>query len=122
MRFRCRRLSELERESEDLRRKLRASQPTDPHPSPIDLLTAAAGMGVRTGSASGPASGVSQSPHIPPPSYPPQLLAPNSGGDRPSAPALESGGLTKSRSLNGVQVQGEEIDDLFQMYAQYPRS
>jgi hypothetical protein len=102
----------LERESEDLRRKLRASQPSDPHPSPIALLAAAAEMGVRT-PASDPLSETPQ----PPPSYPPQLLAPSSLDQSPAGPALD-GDTTKPRTLNGIQVSGEEIDDLFHMYVQ----
>lgn len=110
-----RRMSELQQESEDLRRKLRASHPADPHPSPIALLTAAAEMAPRSEPNSDSMSGT---PNIPPPSYPPQLLAPNGLGISPStpapAPALE-GDTTRSRSLHGVEVRGDEIDDLFHM-------
>lgn len=75
-------------------------------------------MGVRTGSAGDHVSGPSQAAQVPPPSYPPQLLAPNSVGDGPLAPAVDGSDITKPRSLNGVHVQGGEIDDLFQMYVQ----
>jgi hypothetical protein len=108
-------MSELEEESENLRRKLRASHPADPHPSPIALLTAAAEMAPRSEPNSDSMSGT---PNIPTPSYPPQFLAPNGLGISPStpapAPALE-GDTTRSRSLHGVEVRGEEIDDLFHM-------
>lgn len=111
-----RRLSELERESEDLRRKLRASQPADlsPHPSPIALLTAAAEMGAHSRPGS---NSVSVSSHAPLDSYSPHLLAPNGLTHTTPAPAsaLDGGGTTKPRSLNGVQVQAGEIDDLFQL-------
>ncbi|KAJ5354396.1 uncharacterized protein N7496_012829 [Penicillium cataractarum] len=112
------RLSELERESEDLRRKLRASQPTDlsPHPSPIALLTAAAEMGAHSRPGS---NSVSVSSNAPLDAYSPHLLAPNGLTHMTPAPALDGGGTTKSRSLNGVQVQGEEIDDLFRLFFQH---
>ncbi|KAJ5085086.1 hypothetical protein N7532_009857 [Penicillium argentinense] len=110
------RMSRLEQESEDLRRKLRASQPADPHPSPIALLTAAAEMGSRSEPNSDSLSGT---PHIPPPSYPPQLLAPNGFGVSPSAPgpgpAME-GDTTRAQSLHGVEVRSDEIDDLFHLF------
>jgi hypothetical protein len=105
-----RRISDLERESEDLRRKLRASQPADPHPSPIALLTAAAELGVHT-----PASdSLSETPQ-PPPSYAPGLLVPTNLGHGAPGP-LFNGDTTKPRTLNGIQVSADEIDDLFQMY------
>ncbi|CEJ57860.1 hypothetical protein PMG11_06538 [Penicillium brasilianum] len=114
------RLSELERESEDLRRKLRASQPADlsPHPSPIALLTAAAEMGAHSRQGS---NSVSLSSNAPLDAYSPHLLAPNGLTHRTPAPApaLDGGGTTLSRSLNGVQVQGEEIDDLFRLFFQH---
>ncbi|KAJ6134731.1 hypothetical protein N7523_001053 [Penicillium sp. IBT 18751x] len=105
------RISDLERESEDLRRKLRASQPADPHLSPIALLTAAAEMGVRT-----PASDT-LSETQPPPSYPPQLLAPMGPEHRIPGPVCD--GDTKSRTLNGIQISAQEIDDLFQIFFRY---
>ncbi|KAJ5157887.1 uncharacterized protein N7482_008987 [Penicillium canariense] len=109
------RISELERESEDLRRKLRASQPADPdpHPSPIAPLTAAAELGVHSGPRS---DSISASSHAPLDSYSPRLLAPNGLTHTTPAPALEGDGTTKPRNLNGVQVQAEEIDDLFQLF------
>jgi len=111
-----RRLSELERESEDLRRKLRATQPGDlnPHPSPIALLTAAAEMGAHSRAGSHSISGSSHSPLD---AYSPHLLAPNglTHATPAPAPALDGGGTTKARRLNGVQVQAGEIDDLFQL-------
>lgn len=116
----CRRLSELERESEDLRRKLRVSRSADPQPSPIALLTAAAEIAPRSETNS---DSISATPSIPPPSYPPQLLAPNGLGISSSTPAPAptpvsgiDGDTTRSRSLHGIEVFGDEIDDLFQLY------
>ncbi|KAJ5887189.1 hypothetical protein N7504_011236 [Penicillium tannophilum] len=108
-----RRLSDLQRESEELRRKLRESQPADPHPSPIALLTAAAELGSRSDPhvASLPASS-----HVSPDSYPTQLLAPGSLGSATPAPAYDSNDATLPRSLNGVELTSAEIDDLFQLY------
>ncbi|KAJ5579540.1 uncharacterized protein N7459_005525 [Penicillium hispanicum] len=109
------RLSELERESDELRQKLRASHPADPHPSPIALLTAAAEMDVHSASGSDSISVPSQ---VPPDSYPPQLLAPAGlPHDTPEpGPVLEGCDPTKPRSLNGVEVSSEEIDDLFRLF------
>ncbi|KAJ5310912.1 citrate synthase [Penicillium atrosanguineum] len=107
------RISDLERESEDLRRKLRSSQPADTHLSPIALLTAAAEMGVRT-----PASDTLSETPQPPPSYPPQLLAPTVLVHSTPGPAYD-GDTTKSRTLNGIQVSAQEIDDLFQIFFRY---
>ncbi|KAL4972611.1 hypothetical protein BDW66DRAFT_169478 [Aspergillus desertorum] len=110
------RLSELERESEGLRRKLRASQPADLNPSPIPLLTAAAELTPRSEPNSDSMSGAS---HVRPPLYSPQLLALSADGNSsltPGAvPALE-GVATRARSLHGVEVRGNEIDDLFQLF------
>ncbi|KAJ5698831.1 hypothetical protein N7462_000836 [Penicillium macrosclerotiorum] len=107
------RLSELERESEDLRRKLRASYPAEPHPSPIALLTAAAEMGVRSGPGS---DSISTSSQVAPDSYPPQLLAPNNLDHATPVPALNGVDTTKPRELNRVHVQAAEIDDLYQLF------
>ncbi|KAJ6122881.1 hypothetical protein N7512_005346, partial [Penicillium capsulatum] len=102
------RISDLERESEELRRKLRASHPADP--SPIALLTAAAEIGGR-------AESNSLSEPTPPDSYPPQLLAPASLRPVTPAPAVDTTSeATRSRSLNSVEVTGEEIDDLFHLF------
>ncbi|KAJ5937586.1 hypothetical protein N7454_003928 [Penicillium verhagenii] len=110
-----RRLSDLQRESEELRRKLRASQPADPHPSPIALLTAAAELGSRGDPHS---SSLPSSSHVSPDSYPPQLLAPSSLGSGTPAPALDNNdaSATLARTLNGVELTKNEIDDLFQLY------
>lgn len=70
-------------------------------------------MGVRPGPAGDHLSDPQQLPH---PSYPPQLLAPNGVCNGTPGPASEGSNSTKSRSLHGVRVQGEEVDDLFQMY------
>ncbi|KAJ5732403.1 hypothetical protein N7493_003884 [Penicillium malachiteum] len=108
------RLSDLERESAELRQKLRTSQSADPHPSPIALLTAAAEMGVHAGPRSDTLSGPSQ---VSPESYPLQLLAPSSLGSGTPGPALENAShVTLSRTLNGVEVSSQEIDDLFAIY------
>lgn len=67
-------------------------------------------MGVRT-----PASDTLSETPQPPPSYPPQLLVPTGLVHSIPGPALD-GDPTKSRTLNGIQVSAQEIDDLFQMY------
>ncbi|KAL3428695.1 hypothetical protein BDV09DRAFT_181593 [Aspergillus tetrazonus] len=111
------RLSELERESEGLRRKLRASQSADPNPSPIPLVTAAAELTPRSEPNSDSISGAS---HIPPPFYAQQLLEPGGMGNSSltpgPAPALEGVATRALRSLRGVEVRANEIDDLFQIF------
>ncbi|KAL2834667.1 C6 zinc finger domain protein [Aspergillus pseudoustus] len=110
------RLSELEHETKDLRRKLRASDSADLNPSPIPPLTAATNLTPRTESNSNLIHGES---HIPPSLYPTQLLAPGGMGNTlltpGPVPALEAG-ATRGRSLHGVEVSGDEIDDLFQLF------
>ena len=69
-------------------------------------------MGVCT-PASDPLSGTPQ----PLPSYPPQLLPPTGLEHGAPVPGLD-GDTTKPRTLNGIQVSGEEADDLFQLYVQ----
>ncbi|KAL2847050.1 hypothetical protein BJX68DRAFT_240170 [Aspergillus pseudodeflectus] len=104
------RLSELERESEDLRRKLRASQSADLNPSPIPPLTATTDLTSRTESDSGLMPGES---HTPPPSYPSPLLAPSGMGNASLTPGPVA---TRARILRGVEVRPDEIDDLFQLF------
>lgn len=70
-------------------------------------------MDVRSASASDSYSAPSQ---VPLEVYPPQLLTPAGLPPGTPAPVLEETDATKSRSLNGVQVTGEEIDDLFKLY------
>ncbi|KAJ5641341.1 hypothetical protein N7490_005341 [Penicillium lividum] len=106
-----RRLSDLQRESEELRRKLRASQPADPHPSPIALLTAAAELGSRPD----PQGASYPSSQATPDVYPPQLLAPSSLGSGTPAPAFDND-ATLPRTLNGIELTSQEIDDLFQLF------
>ncbi|KAJ5625345.1 hypothetical protein N7510_001654 [Penicillium lagena] len=107
------RLSELEKESEELRRKLRASQSAEsPNPSPIALLTAAAEMGVREGPSAGggdlhiPVSQVAAAPVYPL----------TTSGPAPGWTEGNTTDITKSRSVNGNWVTGEEIDDLFRLF------
>lgn len=64
-----------------------------------------------------PASDALSGTPQPHPSYPPQLLPPTSLEHGSPVPALD-GDTTKPRTLNGIQVSGEEADDLFQLYVQ----
>lgn len=114
--LRCRRLSELEQESEELRRKIRSSQDVEPHPSPIALLTAAAEMEGRAGPAT---ASLPTSSDVPPISHSPNLPLP---AHQNPGPELEGADLTKSRMLNGTRVTGEEIDDMFTLYVLGKRS
>jgi hypothetical protein len=108
--FRDRRLSELEKESEELRRKLRTSHSTEsPNPSPIALLTAAAEMGVREEPSAGGDLDIPTS-QVAAPTYPLTTTGP-----APVWTEGTTGDITKSRSVNGVWVTGEEVDELFQL-------
>lgn len=115
-----RRLSELEHETDELREKLRSSQNVNPQHSPMNMLTAAAELGVH--SRSNRAS-MRLSPPPPPPSisnYSQQMVSPVCLG--PSLPRItddtedRSAGPTSPQTLNGITVTGEEIDEIFQLY------
>lgn len=103
-----RRLEGLEREKEQLRQQLQASQQANPHFTPIALLTAAAEMGVPIEPKDDP-SGSWQDPPV---SYPQQHIAP---ANSLSSLTLEGPDVTRSRTLKGVTVTGQEIDDLYQL-------
>ncbi|KAE8372812.1 C6 zinc finger domain protein [Aspergillus bertholletiae] len=119
------RLSELKQETDELRKRLRSSQSALPQPSPIAILTTAAEMGVpllgneaglrlTPQSQSSPASYAETSAHFLS-LGPPMSRAEHTPGERASD-------LTVSRTLNGVEVIGEEIDEIFQLFFdQYAR-
>ncbi|KAJ5321950.1 uncharacterized protein N7506_011080 [Penicillium brevicompactum] len=104
-----RRLNELEREKEQLRQQLQISRhrPSD-HPA-IDAAPATAGIGVPSGFNSNVGSEVSQKLA----SLPEHEL---SLTDSASGTTTQGSETTRSRSLRGVTVTGEEIDDLYQMF------
>ncbi|KAL1964856.1 hypothetical protein VTN77DRAFT_6358 [Rasamsonia byssochlamydoides] len=114
------RLSELEHEAEELRRKLRNSESSNSLASPIAVLTAAAEMGVAPGNLAAipPATSPPHSsgylnptaPPVPVDLRPPAVLQNGEG------PGMRSGAKTLARTLNGVRVEGEEIDDIFQLF------
>lgn len=111
------RLSELEHETDELRRKL-GTQNVNPQSSPIAILTAAAEMGVhREGTNAGDIQ-------LPPPSQPSissysqQMMSLACLG--PSIPRIESDSEsrsdpTSSQTLNGITITGQEIDEIFQL-------
>lgn len=103
-----RRLDELEREKEQLRQQLQISRhrPSD-HPA-IALAPATAGMGVPLGLNLSDGPDATQKL----PSLPDHRLSLAA-----SVPVTVSQGneTTRSRSLKGVTVTGEEIDDMYQM-------
>lgn len=112
-----RRLSELEQETDELRRKLRSSE-NNSLSTPIAMLTAAAEMGVDSGnSADIPALSPPQisvgytQPAVPRVDVvPPPVPRPENG---PEGRASEQ---SIARTLNGVEVTGEEIDEIFRLY------
>lgn len=114
------RLSELEQETIELRRKLRSSENNNSLSSPIAMLTAAAEMGVAPGNAA-------DMPALSPPQCPvgyTQPVAPRVDIVPPPVPRPENGPEVRpsersiARTLNGVQVSGEEIDEIFRLFFQ----
>ncbi|OGM47736.1 Zn(II)2Cys6 transcription factor [Aspergillus bombycis] len=113
------RLSELEHETDELRKRLRSSQSALPQPSPIAMLTAAAEMGVHS-------TGVEVGLHLTPQSQsPPASCAETSVPSVSLRPPLPRVGYTLGervsdptvpRTLSGVEVTGEEIDEIFQLF------
>lgn len=104
-----RRLNELEKEKEQLRQQLQISRhrPTN-HPAIAPVLPAAR-MGVPIGPTSRAGSDASQS-LAPRPDHPLALA------DSSTSEMAQGNSPTSSRSLKGVKVTGEEIDDMYQMY------
>ncbi|CAG8292762.1 unnamed protein product [Penicillium salamii] len=104
-----RRLNELEKEKEQLRQQLQISRyrPTD-HPA-IAPVPPAARMGVPIGPASRAGSDASQS-LAPRPDHPLALADPS------TSEMAQGNSPTSSRSLKGVKVTGEEIDDMYQIF------
>lgn len=99
--FPCRRLSQLQDEVEELRRK--PTRSANPGPSP----------GAHVGAHEEVQEQLQASPVL-------SDLAPVGFGPSTSGPTLAAEGdaadRTTPQTLNGVEITGEEIDDLFQMY------
>ncbi|PIG90106.1 Zn(II)2Cys6 transcription factor [Aspergillus arachidicola] len=113
------RLSELEQETDELRKRLRSSQSVLSQSSPIAMLTAAAELGVHS---KGNEVGLHLTPQSqsPPASYAETSVPSLSLG--PPLPRVEctprerASDPTVSRTLSGVEVTGEEIDEIFQLF------
>jgi hypothetical protein len=112
---RLRRLSELQYEADELRRKLRTSESSSCLASPIAVLTAAVDMGGTPESLA-----ASMSPRRPPGYLNPVPVTPANIHPTPVLPqegsVMRTGGRTLARTLNGVLVEAEEIDDIFQLF------
>ena len=119
-----RRLSELQHETAELRRKLRSSSTSDAQQSPISMLTVAAEIGVH-----GPNSGTDlpltpQSHIVPPVSYHQRRTTPSNRDIEPSMTRTVGHNIlvdytpdpTESRVLNNIDVSGSEIDQLFELF------
>ncbi|BDD61279.1 hypothetical protein MAP00_006338 [Monascus purpureus] len=107
------RLSNLQQEAEELRRKLRASQSSENiHSSPMAMLTAAAELGEHP-TSNGPAA-----VHLPSVSaYPlPHAYSSSQEARVETATVRRNTEPTTSRTLNGVTLTGEEVDDIFQLF------
>ncbi|PLB38867.1 fungal specific transcription factor domain-containing protein [Aspergillus candidus] len=121
-----RRMSELQHETNELRRKLRSSSASDVQQSPIAMLTVAAEMGVH-GSSSGTDLPLTPQSHIVPPvSYHQRQTTPSNGGIEPSLtrmvgqimPADYALDPTESRALDNIDLSGSEINELFELFFQ----
>ncbi|CAG8105567.1 unnamed protein product [Penicillium olsonii] len=104
-----RRLNELEREKEQLRQQLQISRHRPPDHPAITPISPAARLGVPTGPNASAESDALQS------------LGPHSNqhialADSSSSAITHGNGSTKPRSLKGVTVTGEEIDELFEIF------
>ncbi|GLA38218.1 hypothetical protein AnigIFM63309_005224 [Aspergillus niger] len=115
------RLSELEQETDELRRRLRYAQPDPSRPSPIAMLTAAAEMGVNSAAVEGDLAFHTQS-HTPPVEDSQHVLPSPGLGPPLPGPGMISGvrapDATEPRSLNNIYLTGSEIDELFQIFFQ----
>lgn len=95
-----------------MRRKLRASQSSENiHSSPMAMLTAAAELGEHP-TSNGPAA-----VHLPSVSaYPlPHAYSSSQEARVETATVRRNTEPTTSRTLNGVTLTGEEVDDIFQL-------
>lgn len=117
-------MSELQHETNELRRKLRSSSASDVQQSPIAMLTVAAEMGVH-GSSSGTDLPLTPQSHIVPPvSYHQRQTTPSNGGIEPSLtrmvgqimPADYALDPTESRALDNIDLSGSEINELFELF------
>lgn len=113
-----RRLSELQLETDELRRRLRSSQSSNPEPSPIAMLTAAAEM---SNEPTRNVADLQSSDQYPTPasSHAPQSIPAFIFG--PTIPKPEpvsrdrATDPTKPRILNNITVTAAEIDDIFDL-------
>lgn len=119
----CRRLSQLQHEAEELRKQLGSDRGSNNNrlASPIAVLTAAAEMSrtpeslnAYTPAISSPQSSIRvDAPQIIPSNVRPPPVVPVVAREMPIA---HSDGETQPRSLNSaVQIEGGEINDIFQM-------
>ncbi|PWY89074.1 C6 zinc finger domain protein [Aspergillus heteromorphus CBS 117.55] len=116
------RLSELEQETDELRQRLRFTQPNndnDPRPSPIAMLTAAAEMEGHSVPTSG--GELTLAPDSQTPSVESQQPLLSSINPRPLDLDLGVGVVraldpTEARSLNNVHLTGCEVDELFRIF------
>ncbi|GKZ24266.1 hypothetical protein AbraIFM66951_002276 [Aspergillus brasiliensis] len=113
------RLSELEQETDELRRRLRYTQSDPSRPSPIAMLTAAAEMEVNSTAVEGDL--VFQTQSQTPPFEDSQHVIPSPGLGPPlpgpeMVSSVRTPDATEPRSLNNVYLTGSEIDELFQNF------
>ncbi|RAL04650.1 putative C6 transcription factor (Leu3) [Aspergillus ibericus CBS 121593] len=114
------RLSELEQETDELRRRLRYTQPNHPRPSPIAMLTAAAEMEVNSAASAGELTFHTES-HTPSVESQQQLLpsiglVPPPLPDAGVVPGVQTSDSTEPRTLNNIHLTGSEIDELFHVF------
>ncbi|RAK79163.1 Zn(II)2Cys6 transcription factor [Aspergillus fijiensis CBS 313.89] len=112
------RLSELEQETDELRRKLRCDRSESLQQSPIAMLTAAAEMGVHSTPAAGHLN-LPPQPHITSNPYHSQLtpqMSPALSYPQMQVVPVEVSDPTEPRTLKTVKLTGSEIDELFRLF------
>ncbi|PYI18069.1 C6 zinc finger domain protein [Aspergillus violaceofuscus CBS 115571] len=111
------RLSELEHETDELRRKLRRSHSESLQQSPIAMLTAAAEMGVHSTPTAGHLNLPPQQHTTNP--YHSQLtpqMSPTLSYPQMEVVPVEVSDPTEPRTLKNVKLTGAEIDELFRLF------
>ncbi|EYE90290.1 Zn(II)2Cys6 transcription factor [Aspergillus ruber CBS 135680] len=109
------RLSELENETYDLRKRLRASAPAE-SPTPIAMLTAAAEMGAHSDNSNGRELQAHSTPATTISAYSQSLLSSSCTPQVDVVSDRRIADLTIPRTLENVTLSGKEIDELFQLF------
>ncbi|KAE8151098.1 hypothetical protein BDV25DRAFT_100090 [Aspergillus avenaceus] len=112
------RLSKLEQETDELRQKLRSSQSVHSQPSPITMSTVAAEMG---GHEKSNVDGLHPTPQsqVSPVSFSQPLTSTSLESPRVEFPSERVSDHTLQRTLDGIEVTGEEINEIFHLFFEH---